>query len=111
VDLIAACLSCALVLRGGHASPTRRSSDLRIEEVGPFRGERAERPGELGLGKQLAERRRAAVPCEDPLPLGIRRHGRVLADRLTQDRKSTRLNSSHQIISYAVFCLNKKNTI
>src|SRR5207244_9767327 len=25
-----------------------------------------------------------------------------------QDRKSTRLNSSHQIISYAVFCLNKK---
>src|SRR5438552_14445423 len=24
------------------------------------------------------------------------------------DRKSTRLNSSHQIISYAVFCLNKK---
>src|SRR5258708_18486435 len=27
-----------------------------------------------------------------------------------QDRKSTRLNSSHQIISYAVFCLKKKNT-
>src|SRR5207244_10704750 len=26
------------------------------------------------------------------------------------DRKSTRLNSSHQIISYAVFCLTKKNT-
>src|SRR5258708_23936023 len=26
-----------------------------------------------------------------------------------QDRKSTRLNSSHQIISYAVFCLQKKN--
>src|SRR5258708_29509744 len=27
------------------------------------------------------------------------------------DRKSTRLNSSHQIISYAVFCLKKKNDI
>src|SRR5258708_17160936 len=27
----------------------------------------------------------------------------------TGDRKSTRLNSSHQIISYAVFCLTKKN--
>src|SRR5947208_6865712 len=27
----------------------------------------------------------------------------------SQDRKSTRLNSSHQIISYAVFCLKKKN--
>src|SRR5258708_25067172 len=26
----------------------------------------------------------------------------------TEDRKSTRLNSSHQIISYAVFCLKKK---
>src|SRR5258708_21704669 len=27
------------------------------------------------------------------------------------DRKSTRLNSSHQIISYAVFCLKKKKAI
>src|SRR5258708_31749202 len=27
----------------------------------------------------------------------------------TRDRKSTRLNSSHQIISYAVFCLKKKS--
>src|SRR5258708_31388233 len=30
-------------------------------------------------------------------------------DAAQQDRKSTRLNSSHQIISYAVFCLKKKN--
>src|SRR5258708_25241213 len=29
-------------------------------------------------------------------------------DALMIDRKSTRLNSSHQIISYAVFCLKKK---
>src|SRR5258708_25153185 len=28
-----------------------------------------------------------------------------------QDRKSTRLNSSHQIISYAVFCLKKKKPV
>src|ERR1022692_3189682 len=28
----------------------------------------------------------------------------------TSDRKSTRLNSSHLVISYAVFCLKKKNT-
>src|SRR5258708_29176505 len=28
--------------------------------------------------------------------------------RMVLDRKSTRLNSSHQIISYAVFCLKKK---
>src|SRR3712207_8018904 len=31
-----------------------------------------------------------------------------LADALAQDRKSTRLNSSHANISYAVFCLKKK---
>ena len=30
--------------------------------------------------------------------------------RPLKDRKSTRLNSSHQIISYAVFCLKKKKT-
>src|SRR5437588_3120235 len=33
--------------------------------------------------------------------------GGWIADRL--DRKSTRLNSSHTVISYAVFCLKKKN--
>src|SRR5258708_27171832 len=32
------------------------------------------------------------------------------SDRKRVDRKSTRLNSSHQIISYAVFCLKKKTT-
>src|SRR3712207_8882182 len=34
----------------------------------------------------------------------------VLGERRRQDRKSTRLNSSHANISYAVFCLKKKNT-
>src|SRR2546429_6935305 len=32
-----------------------------------------------------------------------------LIDKKTADRKSTRLNSSHGYISYAVFCLKKKN--
>src|SRR2546422_7360352 len=32
-------------------------------------------------------------------------------ERAEQDRKSTRLNSSHGYISYAVFCLKKKKTI
>src|SRR5438552_13934776 len=35
----------------------------------------------------------------------LRQH---LVGEREQDRKSTRLNSSHQIISYAVFCLKKK---
>src|SRR5690554_5414336 len=34
----------------------------------------------------------------------------TLLDRAAEDRKSTRLNSSHVRISYAVFCLKKKNT-
>src|SRR5438034_5426335 len=33
-----------------------------------------------------------------------------VALRQARDRKSTRLNSSHTVISYAVFCLKKKNT-
>src|SRR2546429_1842281 len=47
------------------------------------------------------------------VPLGRRgvpshhRHARVSG----RDRKSTRLNSSHGYISYAVFCLKKKNNI
>src|SRR2546429_4774998 len=45
-------------------------------------------------------RRRRGAPLRPPV-----RH----AERLARDRKSTRLNSSHGYISYAVFCLKKKN--
>src|SRR5437879_10248465 len=37
--------------------------------------------------------------------------GWELTRRLKADRKSTRLNSSHRCISYAVFCLQKKNAV
>src|SRR5258708_9576869 len=44
-----------------------------------------------------------------PHPFSHSHHARPLRRRrLRPDRKSTRLNSSHQIISYAVFCLKKK---
>src|SRR2546427_4452603 len=47
-----------------------------------------------------------------PCPLGRPEAGRAdLADRVALDRKSTRLNSSHSQISYAVFCLKKKKTL
>src|SRR2546426_2792072 len=36
------------------------------------------------------------------------REGQELKARDSRDRKSTRLNSSHLVISYAVFCLKKK---
>src|SRR5258708_22699285 len=57
---------------------------------------------------------RSANPLQPPLfPTSVAKRlpfcatwrGKVSASR---DRKSTRLNSSHQIISYAVFCLKKK---
>src|SRR5437762_5160671 len=38
------------------------------------------------------------------------RHAHRKAARRLRDRKSTRLNSSHRCISYAVFCLKKKKT-
>src|SRR5258708_31341999 len=41
-------------------------------------------------------------PKNSPFAAGI------IAIQVVLDRKSTRLNSSHQIISYAVFCLKKK---
>src|SRR2546429_9607124 len=61
------------------------------------------------------------LSLHDALPIWRRRAGRTrgprgparAAGRWTvrrRDRKSTRLNSSHGYISYAVFCLKKKNT-
>src|SRR2546428_7917589 len=47
--------------------------------------------------------RRAAEPRAPP-----RDREQLLSDRARTDRKSTRLNSSHDQISYAVFCLKKK---
>src|SRR5258708_20389641 len=38
-------------------------------------------------------------------------HASIADLAFTRDRKSTRLNSSHQIISYAVFCLKKKKIL
>src|SRR5256885_5135419 len=54
----------------------------------------------LGPARQLAR--------QDDLHRGGQAKVRRGAGRL--DRKSTRLNSSHLVISYAVFCLKKKNS-
>src|SRR2546426_3601600 len=64
------------------------------------RGGRGGQEARRGLRVRLREERvetRALGRCRG------RRHGRRL-----RDRKSTRLNSSHLVISYAVFCLKKK---
>src|SRR2546427_718304 len=73
--------------------------------------------GEREAGRQaLAEASRLTVErarTADALAAALERHRETLAaerDRAeaTRDRKSTRLNSSHSQISYAVFCLKKK---
>src|SRR5947208_12085783 len=57
-------------------------------------------------------RSRAALQADHPrrecLRHGICRRASGHPRHRSRDRKSTRLNSSHQIISYAVFCLKKK---
>src|SRR5207245_11524383 len=77
-------------LRGLLSFPTRRSSDLHgwWDGVQP------------GLGSERS--------IDDCLTLKDL-HEASLEKVLEGDRKSTRLNSSHGSISYAVFCLKKKN--
>src|SRR5437867_6193522 len=65
---------------------------LSLHDALPISAGRATRPPE---GRRRRRRRGRAPP-------GRRRSGR-------RDRKSTRLNSSHRTISYAVFCLKKKS--
>src|SRR5258708_21966415 len=50
----------------------------------------------------------SCFPPSPPVILPSYVHARRMCSQFL-DRKSTRLNSSHQIISYAVFCLKKKN--
>src|ERR1017187_10671284 len=50
------------------------------------------------------------LPPSTDLKLRTRIFGGVEVPALQIDRKSTRLNSSHRCISYAVFCLKKKTT-
>src|SRR5207244_12732345 len=62
----------------------------------------------LDLCRRLVTRRRPSSPVH-PAPVREVLPSRCRT-RVNRDRKSTRLNSSHQISSYAVFCLKKKNT-
>src|SRR5258708_23031662 len=73
--------------------------------LGEESGERAFAAGEPGGQFAVIEDHRGA--CGSLRAAGARGSVGVAA---RPDRKSTRLNSSHQIISYAVFCLKKKKT-
>src|SRR5690606_41515846 len=87
-----------------HSFPTRRSSDLVQRRQAARARKASARPGagkgfraRTGLGGAHAPAREEAA--------GPARARRAASRR---DRKSTRLNSSHVKISYAVFCLKKK---
>src|SRR2546430_5238955 len=85
--------------------PSTTLSRSRLPELGGGRGGR-------GPGRAPApDRRRSGGYQPDPPAAGHHRPRRrelLGAVRRGRDRKSTRLNSSHSQISYAVFCLKKK---
>src|SRR5438270_5305559 len=68
-----------------------------------FRSTRAAAPAEEAAGERTRE---IEVEVVDVGDTGVRNSG--IAHIHNLDRKSTRLNSSHSQISYAVFCLKKK---
>src|SRR5690606_42013537 len=91
--------------------PTRRSSDLRPNATNTRSKQKApEMSGAhfFNFSPKVLHSYFPTTPCEfaqRPVP----RHAPGKADSCYPvDRKSTRLNSSHVKISYAVFCLKKK---
>src|SRR5258708_9761837 len=60
---------------------------------------------------QIAFHREQTLSFGEPVERLSQIFAHRAADLLRIDRKSTRLNSSHQIISYAVFCLKKKKKL
>src|SRR3712207_8898575 len=81
-----------------------RSCDDRVIDVG-------DRIAVLYKQSRHTPQQAAAVRAA-PVIAGVREMPTDVSQpgRAQQDRKSTRLNSSHANISYAVFCLKKKNT-
>src|SRR5204862_8293243 len=85
--------------RSLHSFPTRRSSDL-IGDSYMVAG---------GLIEQTADHLAAMATMALAMHENVRKLNTKFGDlNLRTDRKSTRLNSSHVEISYAVFCLKKK---
>src|SRR3712207_7575547 len=63
----------------------------------------------VAIARALAVRSRVLLLDEPFTGLDATARADLIADLRAADRKSTRLNSSHANISYAVFCLKKKH--
>src|SRR3712207_8043456 len=72
--------------------------------------ERGDLPAGEGAVREVPQRPLAGDGLVDALGGQVGRADRADQGHVRGDRKSTRLNSSHANISYAVFCLKKKNT-
>src|SRR5690606_41566615 len=102
-------LQCLTCHRHLHSFPTRRSSDLGIV-TDAFTDGHKHIPEQTGINIRFGHHTHA----NRILPFFRMQVGHQLpiqVDIEAADRKSTRLNSSHVKISYAVFCLKKKTTI
>src|SRR5690242_21169972 len=99
--------SCYGDHRDLHSFPTRRSSDLRVAAAGDDVDHTRGNPGLLGEARELERRCRSHFRRLDDDGVARGERGR----HAHEDRKSTRLNSSHMSISYAVFCLKKKKIV
>src|SRR3712207_7546098 len=71
-------------------------------------GRHHRREGDAPRTARREEAARSSVGGGPAGAVGAAARARPGGGRLRQDRKSTRLNSSHANISYAVFCLKKK---
>src|SRR5256885_14279692 len=96
----------AAARRRAHGAQPRILSRLSPVSLGP--GRRGARGAPHLHLHALAGRCRSEQPLDGPAA-GAREDARVVSGlhARAQDRKSTRLNSSHLVISYAVFCLKK----
>src|SRR5207245_10113041 len=97
--------------RPRHSFPTRRSSDLLSPQARVLEDIAEADAAATGLIANAAMRQSPIIPTRlmSFLPFSLRAcPGLPSLQFVSQDRKSTRLNSSHGSISYAVFCLKKK---
>src|SRR5699024_12584360 len=106
------CLLLAILRRSvlsSSANATSRIYSLSLHDALPILGQIADESDGIGVGEgePIGSLRLPDGRVEGGKE-GVLHHHLGVGEEVEQDRKSTRLNSSHVSISYAVFCLKKK---